>query len=260
MAYIHVEYYSKALRRVVPVNVFLPVDNETEAVVEKPYRTIYLLHGLTQNCSEWLTYSRIREWSVPKGLAVVMPSGENSFYVDSYLPNHNYGQFIGEELVNVTRDMFCLSDKREDTFIGGLSMGGYGAIRNGLKYHETFSRIIALSSAIHFFETPLGQSCDNLFHEESCFGDLEQAHKSDKNPRVLVKKLLEDRNAGARVSVPKIYMACGTEDNLITANRSFYEFLKENFIEVSYTEESGCHDWDFWNKHILKALDWIDQK
>lgn len=78
---------------------------------------------------------------------MVMPSGDNAFYVDQPKGHNNYGEYIGQELVRLTRKMFPLSRKREDTFIGGLSMGGYGALRNGLKYSDTFGAVIALSGA-----------------------------------------------------------------------------------------------------------------
>lgn len=87
-----------------------------------------------------------------ENLAVVMPAGENAFYVDQPSIGAMHGQFIGEELVEITRKMFPLSRKREDTFIGGLSMGGFGALRNGLKYHDTFGAVICLSGALHVLE------------------------------------------------------------------------------------------------------------
>lgn len=250
MAYITLEVYSEKLKRQVQMNVLLPADSKN-GKADKPYKTIYLLHGLTMDRNEWLTYSRIREWAEEKKLAVVMPSGENSFYIDSLLPNHEYGAYIGEELVEITRDIFPLSNKRENTFIGGLSMGGFGALRNGLKYHETFGAIIALSSAIHFMET---ENFEHLFHEEYCFGPLEEAKQTDKNPRYIVKQMLKEKAEGKEVHIPEIYMACGTEDNLITANRCFRDFLRENNIPVDYTEENGIHNWDFWNKHFNIAL------
>ncbi|MCI9552974.1 MAG: hypothetical protein HFE94_05505 [Acutalibacter sp.] len=101
---------------------------------QAPYPTLYLLHGLTENSSAWLQNTRIKMWAEEKGLAVVMPSGENSFYLDISVKDGglgDFGAYIGEELVKVTREMFPLSHKREETYIAGLSMGGYGACRNG---------------------------------------------------------------------------------------------------------------------------------
>lgn len=147
-----VNFFSKALMRPVTMNVILPVDKvffgeETEEE-NKPFKTLYLLHGVMGNYTDWVTGTCIKRWAEEKNLAVVMPSGANMFYMDHPNANENYSEFIGKELVKITRRMFPLSHKKEDTFIAGLSMGGYGAIRNGLKYHDTFGYIAGLSSAM----------------------------------------------------------------------------------------------------------------
>jgi S-formylglutathione hydrolase FrmB len=180
-----------------------------------------------------------------------MPSGDNSFYVDRPEGWNNYGEFIGQELVEVTRKMFYLSHKREDTFIGGLSMGGYGAIRNGLKYHETFGYIAALSSALHIFEKFESKGVTDLAYLESCFGNLEIAKKSDKNPRYIIE-------SNPDVNFPKVYLACGTEDWLLEANRDFRDFInKQTNIKLDYHESTGKHDWIFWDEYIYKVLEWL---
>ena len=139
MAVIQVELRSEALKRQVSFKAILPSE-----AFEPSYPTLYLLHGLTDNSSAWLYNTRIRMWAEQTGLAVILPSGENSFYLDVPVKGGCYGDFgeyVGRELVAVTRKMFPLSRKREDTFIGGLSMGGYGACRNGLKYCDTFDAV-----------------------------------------------------------------------------------------------------------------------
>ncbi|MBO5503023.1 MAG: acetylesterase, partial [Lachnospiraceae bacterium] len=121
MALIQVNYVSKSLFRTVTLNVILPVDKldaETMNYMStgNKFKTLYLLHGLIGNYTDWVSGTRIQRWAEEKDLAVVMPSGDNAFYVNSMAPNNDYGKFIGEELVEVTRMMFPLSDKREDTF------------------------------------------------------------------------------------------------------------------------------------------------
>ena len=143
----------------------------------KPYKTLYLLHGLLGNCTDWVMNTNIQRLAEDRNLAVVMPSGENSFYVNQILPNNDFGEYIGRELVEMTRRMFPLSHKREDTFIAGLSMGGFGALRNGLKYHETFGYIAVLSGALQIFEMSSEAPGHDLFHEDAVFGDLSQAGK-----------------------------------------------------------------------------------
>ena len=129
MAFIQVSFMSKTLMRTVPLQVILPVDKFTFGQPEreeKPFKTLYLLHGIFGNETDWVHGTRIQRWAEEKNLAVVMPAGENAFYVDQPSIGAMHGQFIGEELVEITRKMFPLSRKREDTFIGGLSMGGFG--------------------------------------------------------------------------------------------------------------------------------------
>ena len=156
MALIQVNFVSKSLMRTVPIQVILPVDkfslSDKPLREEKPFKTLYLLHGIFGNYTDWVTNTRIQKWAEKKNLAVVMPSGDNAFYVDDPAGGNLYGQFIGQELVDITRRMFPLSRKREDTFIGGLSMGGFGAMRNGLKYHETFGCVISFSGVLELFE------------------------------------------------------------------------------------------------------------
>lgn len=261
MATIQMNLLSKTLMRTVPVNVILPVDKMVfpgMPVKEiKEYKTLYLLHGVFGNYADWLNGTRIQRFAEENDLVVIMPSGDNAFYIDQPKMNNNYGEFIGRELVELTRKMFPLSDKREDTYIGGLSMGGYGALRNGLKYHETFGRIIALSAALIIDDMP-NRTNDSFFfierrdYAESCFGNLDELIESDKNPKFLIKQLKK-----SKAQIPEIYMACGTEDQLLGANKDLVAFLNENDVPVTYAEGSGGHDWDFWDNFIKKAIEWL---
>ena len=260
MALIQANFISKSLMRTVAVNVILPVDkfslNPAEKFEEKPLKTLYLLHGIFGNYTDWVTGTRVQRWAEANDLAVVMPSGENGFYVDHPGGGWNrYGVFTGEELVEVTRRMFPLSRRREDTFIGGLSMGGFGALRNGLKYHKTFGAVVALSSAVHILE-PGAQHMDAAY-EESCFGPLAEAAKSDMNPRVLAERLAAARKADPALPLPKIFMACGTEDGLLPANRAYRDLLRADGFDVTYHESAGSHTWDFWDEYIEKAIAWL---
>ncbi len=256
MALIQVNFMSKTLMRTVPIQVILPVDKffaeEGTKTEEKPFKTLYLLHGIFGNYTDWVSGTRIQRWADEKNLAVVMPSGDNAFYVDQPAFANMYGEFIGKELVEITRKMFPLSHKREDTFIGGLSMGGYGAMHNGLKYHETFGYIASLSGAMHLFDNVEERDRGPLAFTDNFFGDIKEAAKSDKNPRVQIRRMKE-----ASVEFPKVFMACGTEDFLLEPNRSFRDFCLENGVDVTYTEGPGGHEWDFWDTYIRKVLDWL---
>lgn len=261
MALIQVNFMSKSLMRTVPVNVILPVDKLTPPGVpernEQPFKTLYLLHGVFGNYTDWVSGTNIQRWAEEKDLAVVMPSGDNMFYVDQREGHHYYGEFVGQELVEMTRRMFPLSRKREDTFIAGLSMGGYGAIRNGLKYHGIFGCIGGLSSAMFIDELEERTNDVPLFiyrrdYAESIFGDLEKVKTSDMNPEWLVKKL-----ASERVELPKVFLACGTEDALLEGTRKARDYMRAAGVDVTYEEGPGGHEWDFWNRYIKKFIDWL---
>lgn len=263
MALIQANFMSKCLMRTVTVNVILPVDKFTlpgQPVREKkPFKTLYLLHGIFGDHNDWITGTRIARWAQENNLAVVMPAGENHFYVDDLRAGHYFSKFIGEELVQMTRDMFPLSHDREDTFIGGLSMGGYGALTNGLKYGETFGYVVALSAAL-ILNGSVTNAVDDVNapyvvrkgYLEDCFGDLEKIKGSDMDYEALLTKVLKEKKP-----LPKLYFACGTEDSLIEANRAYVKFLKKNKVDVTFVEAPGVHDWNFWDEHILKAMDWL---
>ncbi|MBW8349698.1 esterase family protein [Bacillus sp. IITD106] len=261
MALLQVNFMSKSLARTVPMNVILPVDKMTFPGMpvreDKPYKTLYLLHGVFGNYTDWVTGTNIQRWAEEKDLVVVMPSGDNMFYVDNPGVNNFYGEFIGKELVEITRKMFPLSHNREDTYIAGLSMGGYGAIRNGLKYHDTFGYAAGLSSAliidgIENRTNDVSFFLESRAYAEGCFGDLTKVADSDKNPKWLAKKLVEENG-----NIPKIYMACGDKDSLLGANQDFRNYLEELGVDITYEEGPGAHDWDFWNRYIKKVIDWL---
>ena len=260
MAIIEVNFISKCLMRTVTFNAIIPVDKfgpQTENAEQKPLKTLYLLHGIFGNYTDWVNGTRIQAWAEANDLAVIMPSGENRFYLDDEKSGELYGEFIGKELVEFTRKLFPLSDKREDTFIAGLSMGGYGAIRNGLKYAENFGCVIGLSAALVHDTWKDADNSAPIFtfrrnYYEAIFGEYDKVKGSDKDPKALLLKLKEEGRP-----VPKMYLCCGTEDNLVTVNRDFRDFLNENGVDLTYVEGPGKHDWVFWDTYIKKVLDWL---
>ncbi len=254
MALLQMDFKSETLKRRVPVNIILPAEK-----FRGPYPTLYLLHGLTDDCTGWLSYTRIRLWAEDSGLAVVMPSGENSFYLDIPVKDGclgDFGEYVGRELVEVTRELFPLSRRREDTFLAGLSMGGFGTCRNALKYSGTFGKAAILSGALHFYEYPAEwvETKGNTIGEVRCFGNLEETRNTDRNPRFLIEAV---RNDPAR-SFPAFYVACGLQDTLLEANRSIAKALAEAGADVTYEEWDGFHDWKFWDESVQHVLKWLD--
>lgn len=260
MAIIEVNFISKCLMRTVTFNAIIPVDKfgpQAENAEQKPLKTLYLLHGIFGNYTDWVNGTRIQAWAEANDLAVIMPSGENRFYLDDEKSGELYGEFIGKELVEFTRKLFPLSDKREDTFIAGLSMGGYGAIRNGLKYAGNFGCVIGLSAALVHDTWKDADNSAPIFtfrrsYYEAIFGEYDKVKGSDKDPKALLLKLKKEGRP-----VPKMYLCCGTEDGLVTANRDFRDFLNENGVDLTYVEGPGKHDWVFWDTYIKKVLDWL---
>lgn len=259
MALLHCNFMSRSLGRPVPIQVVLPTDKMAGPqgqAPQGPFKTLYLLHGIFGDETDWVCGTRLQSWAQDRNLAVVMPAGENSFYVDNPRASRLYGTYIGKELVDFTRRTFPLSAKREDTFIGGLSMGGFGAIVNGLQNPETFGAVCALSSALILDSMMENKEytdflMTNKGYYESVFGDLDQVRGSNMDYDALAEKVAKEPVK------PRFYMACGTEDGLIGVNRAFRDHLQGLGFDVTYEEGPGVHDWYFWDKYILKAMEWL---
>ncbi len=260
MAVLEMEFESKALKRAVSFRAIIPYER-----FKPPYPTLYLLHGLGGSSSRWLHYTNLRILAESKGIAVILPSGENAFYLDVLVKDGclgDFGAYVGDELVRVTREMFPLSTKREDTFISGMSMGGYGALRNGLKYRDTFGKIAVFAGAVHFYEYSREWVADegNVMGELMNFGNLDETEKTDRNPRVLIEEIRKENEADGGNHFPKIYITCGVEDHLLDANRQLAEGLKEAGADVTYVPVPGRHDFFFCNENLPAVFDWLDAK
>lgn len=254
-------FYSKEMARNVEFRFILPEGANAFGGDNPHYKrrmkTLYLLHGHGNGNEEWLTGSSVKEFAYLYNLAVFMPAGENSFYLNHESAKANYANYVGRELVEYTRKVFGLSDRREDTFVGGLSMGGFGALHTGLEFNKTFGKIMALSSALILYDIEgKGKDFQNYFggYElySSIFGDLEHVMTSRVNPEQII---LDIQEAGEEI--PEIYMACGTEDFLLENNRRFKRFLDEHQVPVTYHESTGDHNFKFWNPYLESAIQWM---
>lgn len=261
MAQVQVNFISKSLMRTVTFNAIVPVDkvsfDENKKIEQKPLKSLYLLHGGFGNHTDYISGTRIQRWAEENNLAVFMPDGENQFYNDKPERGENYGAYVAQELVDFTRKMFPLSDKREDTFIAGLSMGGYGALINGLKYHDTFGYIGAFSPALMNEDIIVGDPSTQIagFTPEfytNVFGNLSQIKGSDKDYYYLIEKLQAEG-----IELPQIYLPIGFDDFLLESVQKYKKFLDEKGIEITYIEAEGAHEWDFWDKYLKAFLDWL---
>lgn len=245
----------KSLQRRTSISVILPADNmhflsDSEEIIPQPYKTLYLLHGLYGSDDIFLANTSIQKFAEDKGIAIVIPCGDNSFYLDNRQAHAYYGEYVGQELLDITRNIFPLSHRREDTFIAGFSMGGYGAIRNGLKYSHNFSKIGMISAALITDEIASYEDDSNVLRSrafyESCFGSLDEVKNSDKDPKYLIDSCDD---------VPDIFMACGVDDFLYDKNVDFYEFLKSRNVNANFIQDSGEHTWEFCDKYVKKFIE-----
>ena len=260
MALIEATFRSFTLKRAVTFSALIPADTEERAGRYgqsdiKKFKTLYMLHGYTGNHRDFIQLSDISRYVETLGLAVIFPSGENSFYLEDDELETSHSAYVGQELLEFTRCIFPLSDKREDTFIGGLSMGAYGAVINALRYPEVFSRVIAMSGAfieMEIADTKSAIPIDFLSNaaQKRIFGDFDTLRQSDKDPRFLIEKL---ETSGK--PVPEIFLTCGSGDFLVSGNRQLHNYLQGRNIGHTYNEDNGTHDWDYWHKHLYRCME-----
>lgn len=264
MAVFEISFFSDALGRIAPMTAIVPIERPhhyggSGKPASEPFRAVYLLHGYSGCNTDWIRGSRIEQLAMAHNIAVFMPSGENGFYLDDSIRGAYYSKLICEDIIDFTRAVFPLSNRREDTTIGGFSMGGYGALRNGLYRSDVFGNIIAFSSAIMTDELAnMREDVPNPIAPYSyyvhTFGPLDKFPGSDKDPKALAKAILTEGKP-----VPNIYIACGTEDFGIAQNRAYHSYLEEIGLNHVYMESAGEHNWAFWDEYIEKALCWLDE-
>lgn len=272
MAVFQFSFFSTSLHRNTDVTAVIPTEGPMfpgMPVPEGPLKLLILLHGYSGSHADWLRGSSIEQLAGKHRIAILCPSCENSFYIDDVTRDALYEQLIARELPAFARKTFQnISQRREDTFIGGLSMGGYGAIRNGLKNHDVFGGILAFSSALitdGISKMPddvqpgpqgggggMGMSPSYFIHT---FGKPSKIIGSDVDPKALAEKLVA---SGAER--PRLYMACGAEDFLIESNRDLHAHLEKLGYEHYYVEGPGTHEWAYWERHITQSLAWVDGK
>ena len=247
MAHLVVHLYSDTLGMRTRMHVLLP-----ECLTEGKAKTLYLLHGMSDNDGMWMRRTSIDRYAAAKNLAVVMPDGGLGWYTDMRrgLP---YFAFVARELPALCRRFFpILSTRREDTFAGGVSMGGYGALKCALRAPETFSRAISLSGALDAADVAQngGDLAPRAFWED-VFGPAEVVPGSEND---LFSAAAEMQDSPLR---PKVYMWCGTEDFLYAMNTRMRDHLRALGYDLTYAESPGDHQWRCWDAKIQDALDWL---
>lgn len=264
MAHFFGTFYSKILCRPVHFTAVLCNDNawgtQGNPHYDRSVKNVYLLHGYSGCDSDWFTNAPLGELANRFHVNFFMPAGENSFYLDQKATGFRYATYMGEEFVEYTTKTFGLSGAREDCFVCGLSMGGFGALHTALAFPNTFSKCFAFSSALLVHELKDMKPGEenpvaNYEYYAQMFGDLAELETSENNPEVLAKKLMAE--GGQR---PDIYMACGTEDFLIEPNRAFKKYLDEIGYSATFFTGPGVHDFAFWRAQLEAALVWALEK
>ncbi|MGI6705710.1 MAG: alpha/beta hydrolase [Clostridia bacterium] len=254
MALIHCNFFSEVLGVASSMYVILPEATQKQIGMENrsygnKHPTLYLLHGLSDDHTIWLRRTSIERYVAPLGLAVVMPAVHRSFYTDM-ARGYKYWTFISEELPQIARSFFPLSDAREDNFVAGLSMGGYGAFKLALSHPDRFSAAASLSGALDIAQIGERRDADPEF--ENIFGDLNKLRGSENDLFYLA-----ERTAAADGPKPKLYQCCGTEDFLYESNLRFKAFAENLSFDLTYEEEPAVHEWGYWDKKIQRVLEWL---
>lgn len=249
MALLNVSYHSKCLGMDMQMNVILPEE------VQEPWKTLYLLHGMGDDYAAWVRKANIERYAQENGMAIVMPGTHLGWYTDMY-HGLKYFEHIACEVPTLCRRFFPgLSGRREDTFVAGISMGGYGAVKCALRAPETFCKAISLSGALDI--TKIQEKAQTTPYDgywEDVFGPKEKIAGSFNDIMAAEEEM---KNSPLR---PDIWMWCGTEDFLYEMNVRMKEHLKKLNYHLVYNESSGDHEWLYWDAQIQRALKWLNGK
>ncbi|MCL2665991.1 MAG: alpha/beta hydrolase-fold protein [Defluviitaleaceae bacterium] len=248
MAFFQCGINSETLGNKTSINVLYPQTGET-----KEYPALYLLHGYSDDHSVWMRRTRLEYYAEAYQIAIIMPDVQRSFYCD--VKNQMRGQYwkyVSRELIDITRRMFRLSGRREDTFAAGLSMGGFGAFKLALNCPETFSAGASLSGAVDALSIVNG--CHGMqLNEVLTFMDDPSEFNGSINDLFAAAK----KTDGAK-NKPRLYQYCGTEDFLYEDNVRFRDMMLGLNYDYRYAESPGEHEWGCWDAEIKKVLEWLN--
>ncbi len=249
MALIELKFFSQALGMQTEAYIVIPQKSTAGEIGidgknnQAAYKCLYLLHGLSDDHTIWLRRTSIERYATAYNVCVVMPCGARSFYTDMKY-GLQYFSYITEELPRVVNEFLKVSNKREDTYIAGLSMGGYGALKAALKKPEVFCAAAGMSSVADIKDGIFDDVLVPVFGEGVHIPNEEDlfylAEKTSKNPLR-----------------PRIFMGVGTEDFLYESNVRLKEKFEALAYDFTYRESPGSHNWAFWDEYIQYILKWM---
>lgn len=240
MALLRINHKSTVLGKASDILMLAPESPKREHL-----RVLYLLHGLSDDYSAWLRYTSIERYlRYNSDTLVVMPDAQKSFYTDMVYGNKYY-TYITREIPQFLGSLFNISKSRDDTYIAGLSMGGYGAFKIALKNPELYSAAASFSGALDI--AALTQLNDDFKKDTAAIlGESYSLEKSDENLLYLLEKGMPEK--------PRLLQMCGTEDFLYQINLNFKNHIEKKDFDFEYHESPGTHNWDFWDYCIKYAL------
>lgn len=250
MALINIKFFSDTLGRQTDINVIIPQRTARGEIgiknvgADGKYKTLLLLHGLSDDCTIWARRTSIERYATEHGIAVVMPSAERSFYTDMRYGDRFY-TYISKEVLKVARDFLPLSERREDNFVAGNSMGGYGALKIALKNPECFSAAAGLSSVadIKLFMTKHRPALRELIYGDSIADSEDLFALATEHSTDSVKA--------------RIYTCVGKDDFMYEENLRLKKHFESLDYDYTYDDGEGTHEWGYWDKNIKPILDWM---
>ncbi len=256
MPLIHCDFFAESLGLNTCMDLILPQRPlaQMQAGPRPKLPALFLLHGLSDDHTAWQRWTSIERYVESLNLAVVMPEVHRSFYTDM-VHGGRYWTFISEELPALARDLFPLSPDRADNFVAGLSMGGYGALKLALSHPDRFAAVASLSGVTDI--AAVANDHDEPGWEEemkAVFGRLDRLPGSRNDLFFLA------RQAARSPDRPRLFLCCGTEDDLLKDNQRFRDFVRPLHFELTYKEGHGEHNWNYWDVMIQKVLAWLPLK
>lgn len=221
----------------------------------RPFPVLYLLHGLSDDDTIWFRRTNVERYATERGLAVVCPAVQRSFYQDT-AAGMAYWTYLSEELPRLCTEYFPNSARREDTFACGFSMGGYGAFRLALAKPERYAAAASLAGVLVIEKRAADDTSETLLpaaERRGIFGLTTSAAGSPADLRFLATQLAQA--GGPR---PRLLQHCGTEDFLYEDNQIFRQHVAPLGLDWTYQESPGGHNWEYAETAIRGVLDWID--
>ena len=254
MALIRCDFFSESLAVGTSMTVLLPQSSGAQIGVAGraaggPPPVLYLLHGLTDDDTAWTRFTSIERYAAARGLAVVMPQVHRSFYADEAY-GMRFWTFLSEELPEVVAGFFRVSAARADTFVAGLSMGGYGALKWALRQPERFAAAATLSGAL---DVAYIQRHDRRPHMRELTARVFAGRELAGGPDDLLHLVATADPA----ALPRLMLRCGTEDHLLAQNERFVRACAKHGVALDSGFGPGAHEWGYWDAQIRTVIDWL---